>query len=222
MTYSILYLSLLLLPAGFALVEDIEIAEKVVDPECIKTQVKEGAWVRGYLSTGMVDPNLVYNVNLLNQFGVYVSAYMQPCFKCGNPKKQAQDLAASMPLKNRRFMIYVTSGQWGTDMNANRDFLTTLVEEFRSTGNAAGIVTSEQHYQSIMGKDWDTMSSLMLFYIKVDNITSCSDFKPFNGWKKPREKLYDVTESLCGNTVDYLHDCIEGEKKMAHSVYSID
>jgi len=123
--------------------EAIEVSDKIEGIDCLKGEQLNTVWVRGFMSSGMVDHNLEYNINTLTQAGIAASAYMHPCFHCGNAKKQAQDLIDKCPLKNRRFMVYVIPGQWGKDVEANRQFLRDISQTFEAAGSEAGIVTNK-------------------------------------------------------------------------------
>ena len=84
------------------------VAEKINDAECIKSTFS-GTFVRGYVATGMVDPNYVYNANLLYEHEVNWAPYMVPCYKCGNPRKQVTDMIEAVQWPHTPIAIYVST-----------------------------------------------------------------------------------------------------------------
>ena len=187
-------------------VDMVELDEEIQDADCFVSNVG-GIFVRGYMAIGKVDPYMKENINKLVAVGMPCSAYMVPCFKCGDPRKQVQEMVAEMPLQNRRYFVHVITGQWSTDIEQNRAFLRELIEELNSNGNAAGIVTNVLYFSKILGADFNEFSYLMLFYINANNEATCDDWKDFGGWTNPRAKKYDFEAPLCQNNVDYLYDC---------------
>jgi len=201
-----LFVLFCVLAAVSAKLDIVEVEGKIEDAQCLAENTGT-VFVRGYQSIGQVDPNLRENVLKLNNAGVPVSAYMLPCFKCGNPRAQVQAMVAEMPIPNRRYFVHIISGQWSTNQEENRAFLTELIAELDSNDNAAGILTSDYHYNKVVGSDFDAFSDHMLFYIHADNEQTCSDFKPFGGWDRARAKKYDFENPLCQLNVDYFWDC---------------
>lgn len=191
----------------FAVNEIYETDEKIKDVNCLKNEQPNAVFVRGYRASGMVDPNLQYNINELTNAGVPASAYMHPCFHCGNPAKQAQDLMAACPIGNRRFFVYIVPGQWGKDHAANIEFLKTIAAEFEKNGDVAGIATNEQYFNEIMGADNSDFAQYMLFYIHDDEEPNCNEFKPFGGWNHATAKKYSLEDDKCDNTIDYFCWC---------------
>jgi hypothetical protein len=212
------FVLLLAIVAVCAKVEIVELDGAIEDASCLKQETGV-VFVRGYLAIGKVDPDMPENIKKLVDVGLPCSAYMVPCFTCGNPKKQARELMKAMPIANRRFFVHVITGQWSSDIEKNRAFLRELIEELKSDNTDAGIITNEFYFTKIVGADFSEFSDLMLFYIHADNEDNCSDYKPFGGWTEPVGKKYDFENPLCQLNVDFVCAC-QGRQPSAQSIVS--
>eukprot|EP01022_Parablepharisma_sp_SALTPOND_P033490 TRINITY_DN88857_c0_g1_i1.p1 TRINITY_DN88857_c0_g1~~TRINITY_DN88857_c0_g1_i1.p1 ORF type:complete len:223 (+),score=12.05 TRINITY_DN88857_c0_g1_i1:130-798(+) len=186
-------------------------AEKIVDPSCV---AKKSPWVivRGSLSTGMVDRNLVENAKALEALDVPWASYIFPCFSCGSPVKQLQDLKKAIEGFNRHDIVAVIVPQgWSTDQAKNREFLVNMVHEAFSLGLNVIFGTNKFYYEQVVGESWSYIADIdiPLIYFDADKNPSCSDFKKFCGWPEASLKGFDVDQKVCGNTFDLLSYCRE-------------
>jgi hypothetical protein len=197
---------LLAIVAVCAKLEFVELDGAIQDVNCLKAETKV-VLVRGYLAIGKVDPDMPENIKKLVSVNLPCSAYMVPCFSCGDPRKQARELIAAMPLPNRRFFIHVITGQWSSDLEQNRAFLRELVDEFKKSSTDAGIVTNEFYFNKILGPDFSEFSELMLIYIHADNTENCNEYTAFGDWDMPFGKKYDFENPLCNLNADLVTIC---------------
>ena len=173
----------------------------------ISCLVKEGytfAIPRGYLSYGAIDPNAVANIKSAWDGGMKnVDVYMFPCFTCGNPKHQVDQLVDGLgSAKYGTIWVDVENHKWSTDHAANRKFILECVEQVHARGKTPGIYSSYYNWESIVGVSWDGVKNLPLWYCHYDNDPSFRDFKPFGGWSKPAIKQYSGDKTVCGAGVD--------------------
>ncbi|CAG9314783.1 unnamed protein product [Blepharisma stoltei] len=167
---------------------------------CIAEYQIQSAIVRGYMSSGNVDPNVVPNIQNAGNAFLTVGVYMFPCFPCGNPAKQAQDLVTA--LKGQTYdsiWIDVETYQWSSNVQANQAFITTLANTLKSLGQSVGIYTSRAEWSTIVGLNWSGVSWAGLWYYHYDNQQNFMDFQPFGGWEMADMKQYHgLTKSTCG------------------------
>lgn len=71
-----------------------ETSEKLGNLSCFSNQTT--VIIRGYLQSGMVDPNLSQNAALLRAAGLGPIPYINPCAKCGKAKAQVTAMLAAM------------------------------------------------------------------------------------------------------------------------------
>lgn len=212
-------LSFLLLISSVALLmhparltsEAVGISELIHDVTCIRGSYTT-AFPRGYLPLGTVDPDYVSNTKQLNSKGFVWWPYMIPCFKCGNPAKQAKDLIAAADIPNNIVTIYLDAGQkWGTDLDRNRAFILGLITEIVNEQHVPVILASKYSFEKILGKGWTELASLPLYYVSPNGKKSCGDFVAFGGWTKPDGKLYLSDSQVCGNKLDMIMLCGSSE-----------
>ena len=54
----------------------------ITDFQCFKDKLYSAAFIRGYLSTGKIDPYLITNLKAASKLDLKPSVYMNPCLKC--------------------------------------------------------------------------------------------------------------------------------------------
>ncbi len=210
--YQSMIFALLILPLAFQVTYSNKlysgvIAEKVIDAECIR-HLYTGVIVRGYLSSGMVDPNYVGNIKRLNSRHVNWWLYMNPCFKCGNPVAQFNNLIAATTVRHKSIIVSVMDNQsWGSDVEKNREFLTNLTKEIKGQGYVTVIMTSKYSYEKIMGEGWADLCNLPLYYQSFDGKDNCDNFVPFCGWYQANGKIYENNFPACDIKFDVLVGC---------------
>jgi GH25 family lysozyme M1 (1,4-beta-N-acetylmuramidase) len=160
--------------------------------------------IRGYMSSGYVDPNVVSNINNAWNGGMSnVDVYLFPCVPCGNPATQASNLVSALNGVNYGMIwVDVETYAWSSSLSANQNFILTMVNALQSAGANVGIYSSYYNWQSIVGLSWSGVSSLPLWYAHYDNNPSFSDFVAFGGWTSPAIKQYAGDATVCGAGVD--------------------
>ncbi|MDR3430975.1 MAG: hypothetical protein P4L95_03550 [Rouxiella aceris] len=183
------------------------ISEKIIDAECIR-HLYTSVVVRSYLSSGMVDPDYVGNTKHLHDHLVEWWPYMNPCFKCGNPEAQFKKLIAATTIPHKVILIYIMVDQgWGSDVEKNREFLTTLTSMMQESKYLPLIVTNKYNYEKIMGEDWSDLCSLPLYYQSLNGKDNCDDFVPFCGWYQAIGKIYKNNFPACTIKFDVAVGC---------------
>ncbi|EGC32614.1 hypothetical protein DICPUDRAFT_81570 [Dictyostelium purpureum] len=186
---------------------DISQAASVGFFQCAKNAGFDFAIVRGYCSTGEIDPNGAQSIINARDAGVeYVDSYLFPCSSCGNGAGQAVSLVNHLKDTGANFgMIWLDIEgpglYWGDDQGANQAFFNELISGLESVGAHIGIYTSESQWIPIMG-DWAGGASYPLWYAHYDGNPSFSDFSPFAGWSSPAIKQYNDQGLNCGVGAD--------------------
>ena len=163
------------------------------------------AIVRGYRSSGSVDPYVVSTVaNAWSAGMAHVDVYMFPCPTCGNCAGQAQAAVQNLQNNNVQFgMLWldIEGTQYWMDVGSNQQCFSDMADAASNMGVSVGVYTSASQWGPIMG-DWSGGSSYPLWYAHYDGSTDFSDFSPFGGWSQPAIKQYQGDASLCGAGVD--------------------
>mgnify|MGYP001085286539 CR=1 FL=1 len=182
----------------------VDVSQRTDVFSCIHGKGYKFAIVRGFQSSGYVDPNVVTNIDNAISAGMsFADVYLFPCVPCANPKTQAQKLVDSIKGKNyKRIWVDIEKYHWHSDKSQNQQFITDIVNELKDLGQSVGIYTSYYNWESITGLDWKGVSDLPLWYPHYDNDPSFSDFKSFGGWTKPTMKQYGGNKELCNAGVD--------------------
>lgn len=198
----VLALLLIVVPSLATLGVDVSQLTNVFS--CLHSSGYTFAIVRGYQSSGNVDPNVVTNIKNARAGGMSdVDVYLFPCVPCGNPAGQATALVNAIKGQNYGMVwVDVETYAWSSSLSANQNFITTLVNQLKSLGQHVGIYTSYYNWQSIVGLSWTGCSSLPLWYAHYDNNPSFSDFTAFGGWSTPSIKQYKGDATVCGAGVD--------------------
>jgi len=93
---------------------------------------------------------------------------------------------------------------WGTNYNANCDYVNTLTNQIRARGKVPGIYTSIYEWETVMGSVGNCASaaSVPLWYAHYDNWASFGDYTGIGGWSRPSIKQYRGDVSLCSVGID--------------------
>ncbi len=211
--------TILLLAASFLLVSCnhtslVEISEKIVNASCIRASYQL-ALVRGYLSTGMVDPNLKSNINVLLAAEVEPMVYMNPCVKCGNGKGQVDAVFKAIGVARMPIGVYVMGDQWGNDQEANKMFLLEIVMSIMLLhASPSFVITNKYQWEKILGKSVVSLLLTQLIYISVDHNENCGNYDPFNYWEQPFGKKYESDKQVCGQEMGVIRMCMEDANGM--------
>eukprot|EP00005_Dracoamoeba_jomungandri_P002001 CAMPEP_0174250800 /NCGR_PEP_ID=MMETSP0439-20130205/847_1 /TAXON_ID=0 /ORGANISM="Stereomyxa ramosa, Strain Chinc5" /LENGTH=212 /DNA_ID=CAMNT_0015330963 /DNA_START=76 /DNA_END=714 /DNA_ORIENTATION=+ len=171
---------------------------------CLKQSGYEFAIIRGFRSSGSVDPYVVKNIENARAAGIpYVDVYLFPCVSCGNPGTQSAELLSAISGQNYGMVwVDIEVYAWTSSKTTNQRFITEMVGNLTSRGAKVGIYTSYYNWESIVGLDWTGVSRYPLWYAHYDNSPSFGDFKAFGGWSKPSIKQYAGDKTVCGAGVD--------------------
>ncbi len=184
----------------------LEISEKVVDASCIQKSYP-AALVRGYVSTGMVDPNLKANIAALTAAKVAANIYMNPCVKCGNASGQIDAIFKAIDNAQKVVGIYVFGDQWGTDKQANKKFLIELVMSIMSHSTLSFIITNKYQWENIIGEAVMDLILSPVIYVNIDHKATCDDYDPFGCWTEAFAKKYESDKQLCKQKVGVIYMC---------------
>ena len=211
MHLSIIFIAILCLPITLWCVKGVDYSIRVTNDsvECLYNNSYRFAIIRGYLSRGSVDPNIVANLKDAWDGGMkYVDVYIFPCVPCGNPKGQIDTLLKGLEnSKYERIWIDVEPLDWKKDMAENQKFILDMIDELEAKNKTIGIYTNLDSWRSIVGVDWNGTQNYTLWYGHHDNNASFSDFSPFGGWTDPMIKQYTVDAKECNVSIglDYYH-----------------
>ena len=159
-------------------------------------------------SNGLVDPNLCSNLQTNRQAGIQPQVYLTPCFSCGNPYKQYQDLSDYMEgclgsyARHIEVRLVVEGLELGSKLD-NQKFISDLVQTIHDYEGSCMILTSKYDWDNIVGEDFTQLSSICwVWYVHLDNYPGFQDFVPFAGWKSPSLKQYSQNVQMCNLTVN--------------------
>ncbi len=206
--FTILLLSFALL-ASCDHTQLIEISDKITDTSCLRSAYS-AVLVRGYLSTGMVDPNLKSNLNKMLAANFDTNIYMNPCVKCGNPAGQADAMFAAIGtgMPEMATGIYVFGDQWGADKQANKEFILKLVESVMTTHRSVVfIITNNYQWEKIVGESVSELRATVVMYVNIDHKQTCEDYDPIGCWNVAFAKKYESDKALCGHKVGVMYVC---------------
>ncbi len=185
----------------------VGISEKISDAACIHKSYAT-AFPRGYMATGMLDPNYVSNTVLLEKQKFVWWPYMIPCFKCGNAAKQVRTLIAAADIPNNLVTVFIDAGrEWSKDVETNRKFVLELLTEIINEQHVPILQTSKYSFEKVFGEGWSELSSVSLYYISPDGKKNCKDFTTFGGWTTADAKVYLSDSLVCGNKLDMIVMC---------------
>ena len=202
------FILFLLVAIAFCAEHGVDVSTLHPDCKCLKSHGESFFIPRCYQSGGRVDPNCAKNLENAHAAGLTTGLYIFPCFPCGNAAKQVEETIAAVgshPVDI--YWVDVEKYHWSPDKAKNREFIKDMVNAIHSKGKAPGIYSNYYMWQDIVGLDWSEMSHLPLWYAHYDKLESCSDFKSFGGWTKPKYKQYQGTTTLCNGGVDLSISC---------------
>jgi GH25 family lysozyme M1 (1,4-beta-N-acetylmuramidase) len=199
-----LILSSLIFSSLASLGIDISNSYQVSDFQCLLQNGNSFVIIRGYQSSGKVDPNLISNIQNAQSAGFSnVDVYLFPCVPCGGPDQQINDLTSALSsagVSIGTIWLDVETYQW-SDQNDNQLFIIGLLN---STDATMGIYTNLNNWSNIVGQGWNypSMQGLSLWYAHYDGDPAFDDFQPFGGWTSPAIKQYKGDDTQCGLSVD--------------------
>lgn len=174
---------------------------------CLRSLNLRFAIVRCFESLGRPDPNCAGTVAAAHAGAMdRVDAYMFPCGRCGNAKGQVDALIAYFNehkvLVKTLWLDIEGTQYWTGNLDANRAFMTELVDACASAGLATAIYSSASQWSELFGADFVKGNNLPLWYAHYDGLPEFSDFRSFGGWSKPAFKQFSDQGSKCGVSYD--------------------
>ena len=179
--------------------------------ECLMTPGGQGAVefaiVRVYQSSGHVDPHGATTIKAAHSAGVKnVDGYIFPCFSCSDAAGQVKATVEALKSTSFGMLWYdIERYRWSTSKEANQKFIKDMVDAGTSLGIHAGIYSSKNSWEAVVGQSWSYPSAqgLPIWYAHYDGSPAFSDFTGFGGWRSPSIKQYLGDKSSCGAGIDY-------------------
>lgn len=141
----------------------------------------------------------------------HVDVYAFMCPNCKNGVGSVDALVNYLRSNSVTFgMIWLDveqcDGCWSSDLDANCQWVLTLVQEYQRLGVKIGMYSSEGEWPQTVGSGCNSFSSLPLWYAHYDGVPSFDDgpqFYDFGGWSQPAIKQFDdKAGNSCGVSVD--------------------
>eukprot|EP00831_Metopus_contortus_P024712 TRINITY_DN214_c0_g1_i15.p2 TRINITY_DN214_c0_g1~~TRINITY_DN214_c0_g1_i15.p2 ORF type:complete len:222 (+),score=37.58 TRINITY_DN214_c0_g1_i15:174-839(+) len=166
--------------------------------KCLISEKQDFIAIRGYLSSGKVDPNLKANVKIASDGGMKaIDLVFNPCVPI-EPETQAKEFIAAIEGMNvQNIWINVDVPGWREFKNFNVLFMEDLLAALSKSGKKVGVLSSKFKWEDNFGSSFHGGSSKSLMYESLNKDPSFKDFKPFGGWKKPSGKYFDSSYSAC-------------------------
>jgi len=174
--------------------------------DCLR-KTNSFAIVRAFRSSGSADPNA--HANILNAKAAgfaNVDAYLFPDFPKGGAAAQVDQTHAAISGTGYGMLwLDIERLAWGSNLQANRDFIEALINRGKALGIKMGIYSNYNNWAGIVGISWNYPASqgLPIWYAHYDGVEGFGDFTPFGGWTKPAMKQYLGDKSDCGYGVDF-------------------
>ena len=179
----------------------------ITDFQCFKDKLYSAAFIRGYLSTGRIDPYLITNLKAASKLNLKPSVYMNPCLKCmmllTEQVKMLLNAIKDMKCEAVIFKVKL-SDNWLNNPASNCKNI-KLALNVISNGKRLPVIQSDiNDWDRIMGKDCKvkTFYAQYLVWDKHDKQKSFKDFKPFAGFDMANFKEYDGPLQICNHEVD--------------------
>ena len=191
-------------------IDGVYIHTNVTDFKCFRDKSYSVAFIRGFLSTGIIDPYLISNLKGASYLGSPPIVYMNPCLKC---KMSLTDqfkklLNALNDFRPDAFVFKVKlSDNWPSNPSLNCNNLKLVVTEVLKIDLPFVIQSDINDWNRIMGKDCSMKSyKVNLVWDKHDKQKNFKNFKPFGGFDEAVVKEYDGPLQICGHSVDVAFD----------------
>jgi len=201
LTLTLTLTALLLTPVAEGTTYGFDISQRLSldGAHCMKDINMTFAIVRGYQSTGHVDPNAKASIDALHDAGVrYINTYMFPCPTCGISASTQVSQLKDAGLRVSQVWLDIEGPQyWHSSQTENRNFLTELYHAAKSEFGNVGIYSSESQWSPIFGRDWELDSHAPLWFADYNGEPSCDDFISFGGWRHPAMKQFSDAGSRC-------------------------
>eukprot|EP00831_Metopus_contortus_P077711 TRINITY_DN7360_c0_g1_i4.p1 TRINITY_DN7360_c0_g1~~TRINITY_DN7360_c0_g1_i4.p1 ORF type:complete len:241 (-),score=52.42 TRINITY_DN7360_c0_g1_i4:145-867(-) len=170
---------------------------KVISAENVKCLInakQNYIMIRGYISSGTVDPYMKTNVKTAVENGITtIDLVFNPCVSHA-PEEQAMEfIDAIKGIAVQNIWINVDVPGWREFKNFNILFMEDLLAALSKSGKNIGIFSSKFLWEDNFGSSFHGASSKRLMYENLNKDPSFKDFKSFGGWKKPYAKCFDLS-----------------------------
>ena len=167
------------------------------EAKCLVTSKIEFVIIRGYMTIGKVDPNLISNLETarkagIKDLGVYASLHLQD-------ETEPQIKALGAALKGQKIdivWINIDIPGWREFVDFNTQTLEEIIAAIKKLGYKVGIMGSKEAWERAF-RTYKHKGDLPLLYESLDGKADFKNFKPFGGWTKPDVKHYKSGEPLC-------------------------
>eukprot|EP01022_Parablepharisma_sp_SALTPOND_P034789 TRINITY_DN92_c0_g1_i1.p2 TRINITY_DN92_c0_g1~~TRINITY_DN92_c0_g1_i1.p2 ORF type:complete len:237 (+),score=11.41 TRINITY_DN92_c0_g1_i1:103-813(+) len=191
--------------AGFSRVADTD--ELVKSIECFQKNGFRRLHFEALRSDGQVNPYI--KQNLVKALRIDCTFYITPCYRCGNPRKQIEDVCTAIDgtgFVYHPYIVVQNLTNWPGEKSAHQKFIEEIVAEVDNQRHCFGTVrfrSTKKEWEKIVGNNWKPYGRTELWYVSDDGQTNFKDFEPFGGWRAPFLKQYKQGQDLCGNRVNY-------------------
>jgi len=200
---------------------DVSGLATVTQLKCMKTAspVVSHVIVRGYRSTGSVDPNAVQTLKNAkaagfdaSSVGVYI--FPRPLSVGGKIQDGGAQVKATMDylLKNgaadlfRTLWLDIEGGNlyWSKITANNVQFVNQMIAQAKTylPTYKVGIYTSKSQWAPIVGSSYTGGKDFPLWYANYNGRQDFNDFSAFAGWTRPALHQYLGDKTICGVGVD--------------------
>lgn len=194
---------------SYAQVEGITVRTAINDFSCFPSNNYDFAFIRGFMSSGQVDPNARSNVEAASKAGMSINVFLRPCLKCYISPSETV-LRVVKELEGTEYfslivMVYVDDN-WSTDQAYNCQYLRDILAEIKKHGKNAAVGSDYDPWNKVMGKNCLVGKEVNdLMWDKHDNKKDIKTFKSFAGFNAPTSKEYSGAVNVCGHKVDLLY-----------------
>ena len=185
----------------------LTVKHRVPDFECLKKEGYSFIVPRSFISIGMIDPNVIHNLEGASKANMKADIYVKPCFNCPNPpEKQIEQIIKTLPATYRKMWIIVyLSDRWNKDRSKNCYTLRLMIQEAINQGKKVGIATNINNWYAVMGGACEFVEYIPeLWLLLPDGKEETPNFERFGGMKDPVMKEMRVLDKICeteGNTI---------------------
>uniref|UniRef100_A0A914DMV7 Lysozyme n=1 Tax=Acrobeloides nanus TaxID=290746 RepID=A0A914DMV7_9BILA len=142
------------------------------------------------------DNNGVQNIKNARAAGwKWVDGYIFPSHRGGCGGGAAQMAAAVNNLRSKgaeigQLWLDIERSSWPADQNANRAFITDMINQAKAMGINLGVYTNYNSWNSIVGAGWTGASHLPIWWAYWDGRQTFNGFESFGGWTKVAQMVH--------------------------------
>mmetsp|Transcript_5455 Transcript_5455/g.10028 ORF Transcript_5455/g.10028 Transcript_5455/m.10028 type:complete len:207 (-) Transcript_5455:37-657(-) len=126
-----------------------------------------------------------------------IDIWVYPCVSCAQPSSQAANLINALGNSTYGTIwldVEVSGSSWSSNQSENQSFISTFLNTIQSNGKSAGVFSSYNDWQQLVGVNWSLAGSFALWYdaAEFSEPYSFDDYEMFGGWSQPTMKRYDI------------------------------